>query len=175
MSPVKVLDPEGALGATPSTLAPPLHALAGRRLGVLDNGKPNAGLLLTTIAARLAARAGAEVALVVEKGTAATPVEPEVLEQLVEMDAVLTGSADCGSCTSWSISDAVELEARGVPTVVLATESFADLARRIASTHGTPVRLTVVEAPLGGIAPAHVVARAERAVDDTLSRLTTNP
>jgi hypothetical protein len=68
--------------------------LAGKRIAVLDNGKPNAALLMTEIAQRLAARTAAEVALVVAKGTAATPAEPEILQQLEAADLVVTGSAD---------------------------------------------------------------------------------
>jgi hypothetical protein len=71
-----------------------LPVLAGRRIAVLDNRKPNAALLMTTIAERLAARTAAEVAFVVAKGTAATPAEPEILRQLEAADLVVTGSAD---------------------------------------------------------------------------------
>jgi hypothetical protein len=62
---------------------------------VLDNGKPNARLLLERLAGRLGERAGMTVSLVVGKGTAATPAEPDVLDALrAGVDLVLTGSAD---------------------------------------------------------------------------------
>jgi len=91
---VRLVSPEGAVHVAPARLAPAYPVLAGRRIAVLDNGKPNAGLLLTTIAERLAARTAAEVALVTAKGTAATPAEPEILQQLAAADLVITGSAD---------------------------------------------------------------------------------
>lgn len=94
MSPVRILSPEGGAGPVPARLAPPLEALAGRRVAVLDNGKPNALLLLTTIAEGLVTRGAAEVALVTAKATAATPAEPEILQQLAAADLVVTGSAD---------------------------------------------------------------------------------
>jgi hypothetical protein len=68
--------------------------LARCRIAVLENGKPNAELLLRTIAERLSARSDAEVVLVAAKATAATPAEPEILQQLAAADLVLTGSAD---------------------------------------------------------------------------------
>ena len=61
MSPVRVLSPEGRVRPAPTPFAPALSSLAGRRIGVLDNGKPNAELLLRTIAERVATRAGAIV------------------------------------------------------------------------------------------------------------------
>jgi hypothetical protein len=91
---VRILSPEGDVATARHALAPGPTVLAGARLAVLDNGKPNARLLLTTVAERLAARTGAEVALVVAKATAATPAEPEILQELRAADLVLTGSAD---------------------------------------------------------------------------------
>lgn len=91
---MRLVSPEGNVHEHAARLAPPVPVLAGRRIAVLDNGKPNAGRLLTTIAERLAARTAAEVALVVAKGTAATPAEPEILQQLEAADLVVTGSAD---------------------------------------------------------------------------------
>ena len=92
---MQILSPEGAVGTAPHALAPSPTVLTGLRVGVLDNGKPNARPLLEHLAGRLAERAGATVSIVVGKGTAATPAEPEVIEQLRDgADLVVTGSAD---------------------------------------------------------------------------------
>jgi hypothetical protein len=91
---VKILSPEGEVVGARRTLAAPLPVLAGAKVAVLDNGKPNARLLLQTIAQRLGARTGAQVALVTAKATAATPAEPEIIQELRAADLVLTGSAD---------------------------------------------------------------------------------
>jgi len=48
--------PDGEVGPAPVTLAPSPSVLTGVRIGVLDNGKPNAGLLLARVAKQLAAR-----------------------------------------------------------------------------------------------------------------------
>jgi hypothetical protein len=72
--------------------------LQGLRIGILDNAKPNARLLMERAAEQLAARTGAVVTLVTDKGAdhnAATPCSDQVMEQLTkEVDLVLTGSAD---------------------------------------------------------------------------------
>lgn len=93
-APLKILSPEGAVAPTPAAAAPAVPSLSGRSIAVLDNGKPNARALLTGIAERLAARTGAEVAIVAAKATAAEPAEPDILRQLEAAHVVVTGSAD---------------------------------------------------------------------------------
>jgi hypothetical protein len=67
----------------------------------------------------------------------------------------------------------VRLEAAGVATVLVATTSFVDLARRVADAYGLGgARIAVVDHPLGGIVEADVVARAERAIDRVLALVT---
>jgi hypothetical protein len=80
--------------SAPAVLASPVGSLSGQALAVLDNGKPNARLLLRTLAERLAARTDAVVSLVTAKATAAEPAEPEILRQLAAARVVVTGSAD---------------------------------------------------------------------------------
>jgi hypothetical protein len=92
--PVRLLSPQGAIVSGPMPVAAPVASLAGQPIAVLDNGKPNARLLLTTIAERLAARTDARVSLVMGKATAAEPAEPDILQQLAAARVVITGSAD---------------------------------------------------------------------------------
>jgi hypothetical protein len=92
--PLQMLSPEGRIASAPAVPAGPVTSLAGQPLAVLDNGKPNARLLLTTIAERLAVRTDAVVSLVAAKATAAEPAEPDILRQLAAARVVVTGSAD---------------------------------------------------------------------------------
>ncbi len=95
---IRIYAPDGAIGVPPVHRAPVPAGLAGLRIGVLDNEKPNARRLMARCAEQLAARTGAVLTLVTDKGhgaNAATPCTPQVLEQLTkEVDLVLTGSAD---------------------------------------------------------------------------------
>lgn len=92
---IRIYSPEGPLGVAPLRLAPAPDVLAGKRIGLLDNRKPNAGALLAHVAERLAARTGAHVALAVEKSNAAVRCDAPLLDQLrAEADVVLTGSGD---------------------------------------------------------------------------------
>ena len=91
----RIYSPEGPSGSVPLELAPAPKVLAGVRLGVLDNRKPNARLLLERLAENLAQRTGARVSLVAAKANAAVACEPQVLGQMrQEADVILTGSAD---------------------------------------------------------------------------------
>lgn len=63
-----------------------------------------------------------------------------------------------------------------MPTVVVATEAFAELARSAAEALGCAhLPVVTVPHPLGGLAPAAVLARAEAAVDAVLEALTRDP
>ena len=92
---IEIFSPEGPLGRSPRHLAPAPDVLTGLRIGVLDNRKPNARLLLESVAERIASRTGARVALVAVKGNSAVRCEVDLLDKLrAEADVVLTGSGD---------------------------------------------------------------------------------
>jgi hypothetical protein len=95
---VQIYAPDGSIGRPRYIRAASPPVLSGLRIGVLDNAKPNARLLMERVAVRLGERTGATVELVTDKGpghNAATPVSDPVLERLAEeVDLVITGSAD---------------------------------------------------------------------------------
>ncbi len=68
--------------------------LAGSRVGVLENGKQHAELILATIAELLGPDHGVELVTVAHKSVAAA-ADPDVIDELVDRcDWVLVGSAD---------------------------------------------------------------------------------
>jgi hypothetical protein len=90
---MKVLTATGVADTEVQRLAPRLSSLAGRRIGVLDNSKPNADVLLGRVAERLVGRAGAAVIRLWRKPGASLPAA-DLDEVATGADAVLTGSAD---------------------------------------------------------------------------------
>ncbi|MCY3648821.1 MAG: hypothetical protein OXG40_03700 [Acidimicrobiaceae bacterium] len=90
---MRIYAPVGAVGPAAISRAVAGPTLAGKRIGILDNSKPNAGLLLRRLAEGLAARTGATVGLV-ERKNAALPAPDDLLARLAEAEVVLTGSAD---------------------------------------------------------------------------------
>ena len=96
MAETTIYSPEGSVdpNAAP-TARVAIGSLAGKRIGALDNGKSGARALLRAMGERLALRTGATFAGVVQKQTAATPCETDLLERLAaEVEVVLTGTAD---------------------------------------------------------------------------------
>ena len=95
---MQIYAPDGDVGAPAALRQPGRPVLRGLRIGVLDNAKPNARLVMERAAAQIAARTGAVVAVVTDKGpghNAATPCSDAVLDRLQkEVDLVITGSAD---------------------------------------------------------------------------------
>ena len=90
---ITLYDPTAAPRATGVQLAPRLSDLRGRRAGILDNGKANAGLLMSAIAERLRQTHGIGEVVLRQKPVAGPPA-PEVVADLSECDFILVGSAD---------------------------------------------------------------------------------
>lgn len=63
-----------------------------------------------------------------------------------EVDCGISGLGTCGSCTSWSVHDAVALEGAGKPAVVAACSEFVVHAHNMARHLGHP-ELKVLELP----------------------------
>jgi hypothetical protein len=172
--------PDSAPGLEPVKRSPPLASLAGVRIAVLDNGKPNAVEVMTRAAESLAARTGARVSLVTKKGprgesaNAAIPVANDIFERLMaEADVVLTGSADCGSCTAYSVHDTIELERAGKPAVVVTTTKFEPIAVTLSESLGlADTRRLVLPHPIGGTDEATLNEWADAAVDQLIALLT---
>ena len=95
---MKIYSPEGDLKDEVVELCSTTPLLSGGKIGVLENGKPNADLLLTKIAEGLAGRIDAKFSMTTGKGeraNAATACNPQVIGMLAEeVQLVLTGSAD---------------------------------------------------------------------------------
>lgn len=94
-SPMEILDPVGPTAETARTLAPRPASLEGAVIGVLDNSKPNAGVLLEGVARALARKLGARDVRVWRKPGASIAATAAVLDEIAaQCGAVLTASAD---------------------------------------------------------------------------------
>ncbi len=91
--PIRLYDPTAEPRAIAAQLAPRLKSLAGKRVGILDNGKANAGTLMLAVTKILQERYGVTEVVKREKPVAGPP-KPEVLEALSKCDFALVGSAD---------------------------------------------------------------------------------
>ena len=91
-----ILDPTGQSDvARAATLAPRVRELAGLRLGLLDNAKPNAALVLETIAAQLRAQHHVGEVTTYTKSYFGTPVEENRAKEIAQAcEAVIAGVGD---------------------------------------------------------------------------------
>jgi hypothetical protein len=90
-----VYAPEGVRESRELALSPLPVLGAALRIGTLQNNKPNAGLLLTSMAGALATRIGGPDPVNTEKERASLPAPQEVIDRLVaDVDLVLVGTAD---------------------------------------------------------------------------------
>jgi hypothetical protein len=90
---IRLYDPTAAPKVTAAALAPRLSELRGKRIGILDNSKANAGTLMPAVARILQDTYGAGAVVKRDKPVAGPP-SPEALEALSQCDLALVGSAD---------------------------------------------------------------------------------
>ena len=92
---MEILDPVGSTSATSRPLARRPASLAGAVIGVLDNSKPNARVLLEGVARALAQQVGARDVKIWRKPGASIGATTAVLDEIAaQCGAVLTASAD---------------------------------------------------------------------------------
>jgi len=87
---VRVYVPTGAANATPQALAPRLKSIKGARLGILDNCKEFADIVLRGVADVLRARHGANDIRFWRKAYLGIP-SPFAGEMAAQCDAVING------------------------------------------------------------------------------------
>ena len=90
-----IVDPISSSAAATKTLAARPRSLQGVTIALLDNSKPNAGVLLERVGALLAARGGARAVRAWQKLGSSVGASRAVLEEIAGAARVaLTASAD---------------------------------------------------------------------------------
>jgi hypothetical protein len=89
------------------------------------------------------------------------------LDAFVEgIDLAIVGMGNCGSCTQWTIKDAITAANAGVPTVAIVTDQFKDIAQVFARLGGRPdLQFTVLPYPLDTLPEEEV----RKIADDNLA------
>jgi hypothetical protein len=153
--------------------APRLSDLRGKRLAFVDNSKCNADLFIARVASRLRERFAVEPGPAVRKAAPKDRLSDRDLEKLGACDAVVQCFGDCGTSTSISVADAVEMERRGIPTVTVFSSAFADAACKQAASRGmADLPLVRIPHPMHTAPRAVVTARADAVLDSLVERLT---
>jgi hypothetical protein len=175
-----ILDPTGRahIQAAPPrglVLAPRRPGLAGLHLGLLDNTKHNAALLLAEIGKLLIAEHSVAAVTVAEtKPNFAAPAPADLIERYrCDCDVVITGVGDCGSCSASAVADGILFEQAGLPAAVICSDAFAVTASAMAELRGVPdYGYIVTEHPVAVLDAEQVRERAKRLLPEVVSVLT---
>ncbi|WP_261574467.1 UGSC family (seleno)protein [Frankia gtarii] len=162
---ITVLDPTGGVVPGDPDPGPDLGPLRGRRIGVRIDVLWQAWDQTVDEWIAELERAGAIVTMWRRaqglKGAEGESKQAEYDAFVGGVDAVISGLANCGSCTSWSVRDGLNALNRGLPAVVGVTEHFVGLARTLAADNGRPgLRLVELPASLNTLTEEQVRAHA---------------
>ncbi len=162
----KVLDPTSTRDDDVASPGPDAGVLAGKRIGIrVDNIWRAWDWISGDWAAKLE-QAGATVSLwrgYGRSGEDADRLDRELREWLKGIDVAIIGLANCGSCTGWTVRDAIAAASTGLPTVAVATENFRAFAHEIAARGGrSGLRVHVLPYPLNELEQVQVMAVAEQ-------------
>lgn len=168
-----VLDPVAKRTDDNASPGPDAGVLAGKRIGIrLDQIWRSWDWISELWAERFVA-AGATVSYWRSCGRSGEEGERmarELNAWLKTVDIAVVGLANCGSCTGWTIRDAITAANTGIPTVAIATKNFEEFAHTIASRGGrSGLRVHVLPYPLNELERDKVDAIAVQYFDGALN------
>jgi hypothetical protein len=154
-------DPRGRVESHEAPLAPRPAALAGLRLGILDNSKWNANKLLRGAAEALSGEVAFAAVNYYVKHSFSKDAAPELIARIAaECDIVLTAIGDCGSCCSCCVRDSIALERLGRPAACIITTEFVKETELTRVALGMPaLRPVVIDHPVSSITAEEVGLR----------------
>ncbi|MGB9977897.1 UGSC family (seleno)protein [Methanobacterium sp.] len=139
----EVMNPLGETAADKIEVMPVPEEI--NKISYFDNTKPNADVILASIAESLN-MTGKKV----EKPAGAGATD-EQLNDAADADLSIIAVGDCGSCSTWVILDAIRLEKKGTPTISICSDNFMDYARSLAKSYGADdLRIVEIKHPISG-------------------------
>jgi hypothetical protein len=167
-----ILDPTIATEREHIDYVPRPQNLAGLRIGLIENTKPNAEAVLRKVAEKLTAAHGMSVDVLVHKPQRAPLKDDQIAELKGRTDFAITGVGDWGACSSGSLLDAVILEKAGIPAIPILTDAFDTTAKEMAELWGVPdFRFLMMPHPLDSITEEQIDHHAQDLVDKVVELL----
>ena len=118
-------DPTAEAASTIRPRRAPLETLEGKTIALMDIGKMRGDEFLDRLEVLFRERGIATRRYKKPTNTRTAPLE--LLQRMAEeCQAVVIALSDCGSCTSCSTHDLVDLDRRGLPGVSVLTEEFRE-------------------------------------------------
>jgi len=119
---ITTLDPRSTRAATATQWSRAIRpvSLEGQIVGLVCNGVGYCEVMFDRLGEVLTERYGVAGVVKVVKPSVAVPPEPDQWLRVTDRATVaVTGFGGCGSCSTRSLRDALELEAIGIPAVLL--------------------------------------------------------
>jgi hypothetical protein len=137
-----IVNPVGRQGREPVEIVDALASLEGARVAVLDISKVRSDAFADVVQAALRDRGA-----LTERGIAppSQRLSDDDLSAIgARCDAAVLALADCGTCTSWTMFDAIELHRHGCRAVLVTTSALRPTVTALAGRLGM-AELPVVE------------------------------
>jgi hypothetical protein len=146
----------------------PLDTFHGKTVALMDIGKMRGDEFIDRLEALFRERGIATRRYKKPTNTRTAPLE--LLQQMAdECQAVVIALSDCGSCTSCSTHDLVDLDRRGLPGVSVLTEEFRDAFATQCTAIGFDGASLYVPHPMQNRTTAELHRFAEEAFDEILT------
>ena len=157
-----VLDPTQEPSPASHSGAPRLDTLNGKTLGLWNNAKINAAKFVEMIGEELARDFSFEVVRgVYNPGRL---MEADEWGEIDRCDAVVLVNGDCGACSTSGIANAIELEKRGIPAMLVVTPPFIAAVKATVEMRGMPdIQWARVDHPIAQLDEATLSPRAVEA------------
>ncbi len=160
MALVKILDPKASRSDDNASPGPDAGLLAGKRIGVRVDQIWRCWDWISEDWAANLRDAGCEVSFwrsTNRSGEEGEEQNRSLQAWLQTIDVAIVGLANCGSCTGWTIRDAIAAANAGLPTVAVATQNFAAFAHELAARGGrSGLRVHVLPYPLNELSREEV-------------------
>jgi hypothetical protein len=147
-----VLDPTAMRDDDIASPGPDADVLVGKRIGFRLDRMWRSWDWISELWADKFRAAGASVSFWRSGGRSGDEgerMERELKEFLTTIDVAIVGLANCGSCTGWTVRDAITAANAGLPTTAIATANFESFAHEIAYRGGrSGLRVHVLPYPL---------------------------
>lgn len=160
-----VLDPTAKRDNDIASPGPDAGVLAGKRIGIRVDQIWRAWDWVSELWAEKFRAAGASVTFwrsCGRSGDEGERMDRELKQFLSTLDIAVIGLANCGSCTGWTIRDAIAAASVGLPTTAIATANFESFARTMAARSGrSGLRVFVLPYPLNELSRDQVISIGE--------------
>jgi hypothetical protein len=160
-----VLDPSARRDDDVASPGPNAGLLINKRIGIRVDRMWRAWDWISEIWADKFRAGGATVSFWQSGGRSGDEGErmaDELKAFLTRIDVAIVGLANCGSCTGWTIRDAITAANIGLPTTAIATANFETFAHEIAHRGGrSGLRVHVLPYPLNELHRDEVSAIGE--------------